>query len=257
MKYASDFRTIARDSLRGRWLIAVLVGLVAVLLGGAGSSGPKLKLNFDGSGANISLDMAGQSIMSTAGGIGEGLRGILVGASVFLIVAALIFAVAYFILGSIVEVGYSEFNLRLVDGQEASFEHLFAHFGNWRTAALTRLLSSVYILLWSLLFIIPGIVASYSYAMTGYILAEHPELTPGEAIQRSRQMMTGNRWRLFCLQFSFIGWAILSALTLGIGNLWLNPYRQAATAAFYREVSCTEWRVLGEPADGEDTQPTD
>ena len=76
--------------------------------------------------------------------------------------------------------------------------------------------------------------------MTGYILAEHPDLTAGEAIERSREMMSGNRWRLFCLRISFIGWDILCSLTLGIGNLWLRPYRQAAEAAFYREVSGTE-----------------
>lgn len=90
--------------------------------------------------------------------------------------------------------------------------------------------------LWTLLLIIPGIMASYSYAMTGYILAEHPELTASEAIAQSKDMMAGNRWRLFCLQFSFIGWDILCALTLGIGNLALRPYRHAAEAAFYREL---------------------
>jgi len=55
--------------------------------------------------------------------------------------------------------------------------------------------------------------------------------------------MEGNRFRLFCLEFSFIGWSILCAFTLGIGNLWLTPYRQVATAAFYREVSGTEYRA--------------
>ena len=99
------------------------------------------------------------------------------------------------------------------------------------------LLQAVYIFLWTLLLIIPGIMASYSYAMTGYILAEHPELTAGEAIAQSKAMMAGNRWRLFCLQFSFIGWDILCALTLGIGNLALRPYEMAAIAAFYREIS--------------------
>ena len=94
----------------------------------------------------------------------------------------------------------------------------------------------LYVFAWSLLFIIPGIIAGYSYAMTRYILAERPELTAQEALEHSRTMMAGNRWRLFCLQLSFIGWDILAALTLGIGNLWLNPYKQAATAAFYRDV---------------------
>lgn len=76
-------------------------------------------------------------------------------------------------------------------------------------------------------------MAIYSYAMTKYILAEHPEMTAKEAIARSKAMMTGNRRRLFCMQFSFIGWEILCILTLGIGNLVLAPYEEAATAVFY------------------------
>ena len=57
-----------------------------------------------------------------------------------------------------------------------------------------------------------------------------------DAITRSKELMKGNKWRLFCLDFSFIGWDILSAFTLGIGDLWLTPYRSAAAAAFYREL---------------------
>ena len=73
--------------------------------------------------------------------------------------------------------------------------------------------------------------------MTEFILAENPDLTASDAIAQSKEIMHGNRWRLFCLHFSFIGWDILSSLTLGIGNLWLRPYKQAANAAFYREIS--------------------
>ena len=65
----------------------------------------------------------------------------------------------------------------------------------------------------------------------------------GEAIRISKQMMEGNRWRLFCLKFSFIGWSILCKFTFGIGNLWLNPYKQTAITAFYREISGTEYRI--------------
>lgn len=117
---------------------------------------------------------------------------------------------------------------------------LFAYFKNWKTAAAANLLVTLYILLGILLFIIPGIIATYSYAMTYYVLAEHPELSAREALQRSKEMMSGNRFRLFCLQWSFIGWVLLCILTLGIGILWLRPYQQAAFAAFYREVSGTE-----------------
>ena len=75
--------------------------------------------------------------------------------------------------------------------------------------------------------------------MTKYILAEQPELTAQEALARSKELMYGNRWRLFCLQVSFVGWALASALTMGIGVLWLVPYMETATAAFYREITGT------------------
>lgn len=244
MKYAADFRSIARDALRGKWLIAILVGLVAVLLGGGSNSGPEVKLNIDASGANATFNFAGQTIFSTGGGLNFDIGAFLVGSAVYIILAALVMALVYIILGSIIEVGYARFNLELIDRRTAGFEHLFQYFNYWKTTLCTRLLRGLYTFLWSLLFIIPGIIASYSYAMTGYILAEHPEMTASEAIEASKAMMTGNRWRLFCLQFSFIGWSILASLTLGIGNLWLNPYTEAAKAAFYREISGTEQAPL-------------
>ena len=237
MKYAAEFRQIAREALNGKWTIAVLVGLVATLLGGAGSGGPEVKLNIDGSGAHASFEFAGQTIFSTGGGLNSDIGAFLVGSAIYITIAAIAMAVVYFVLGSIISVGYARFNLDLVDGGNPSFETLFGYFSYWKTTAVARLLQSLYVLLWSLLFIIPGIMASYSYAMTEFILAEHPELTAGEAIAQSKVMMAGNRWRLFCLHFSFIGWDILCTLTMGIGHLWLRPYRQAADAAFYREIT--------------------
>ena len=178
------------------------------------------------------------------------LTGFIVGSATFIILAAVVMAVVYFILGSVVGVGYSRFNLDLVDRQkEPEIGILFGYFKFWKTTAAASFLQGLYVFLWSLVFIIPGIVAGYSYAMTDYILAEHPELTAGEAIEQSKAMMYGNRFRLFCLQFSFVGWDLLCALTLGIGNLWLRPYKQAAEAAFYRDISGTEFVITpGEAA---------
>ena len=241
MKVAEDFRYIAREALRGKWGIAVIAGLIASLLGALGSDGPEVKLNVDMSeGANVSFEYAGQTILSTSGGINDQLSALLIGSAIYIAIAAILLAAVYFVLGSVIETGYARFNMELVDRTEAKIESLFTYFYNWKTTAATRFLKTLYTFLWSLLFIIPGIIASYSYAMTGYILAEHPELTASEAIARSKEMMSGNRFRLFCLHLSFIGWAILCAFTMGIGNLWLNPYRQASVAAFYREVSGTE-----------------
>ena len=241
MKLASDFRQIARDALRGRWGIAVIAGLIASMLGGTSLGGPDLEFNFSDNGASIDFSFAKQQIYSSSEGWVPELHGLILGGAVYIILAAIVLAVVFFVLGSIIAVGYARFNLDLVDRRrQAEIGTLFGFFPQWKTTAMTALIKGVYILLWSLLLIIPGIIASYSYAMTDYILADHPELTPDEALARSKEMMTGNRWRLFCLQFSFIGWSILAALTLGIGGLWLTPYEHASTAAFYREVSGTE-----------------
>ena len=243
MKIAEDFRRIARNALTNKWLIAVAVGLVASILGGIGSNGPEFKVNIDGSNISMNFNLAGQTIYSTGtnGGLNSEVGAFIVGSLGFIMIAALFMAFIYFVLGSIVGVGYAKFNLNLVDKKNAAFETLFEYFSYWKTTTISRLLRALYVFLWSLLFVIPGIVAGFSYAMTDYILAENPELTADEAITQSKELMMGNRWRLFCLQFSFIGWDILATLAFGIGHLWLTPYKQAAYAAFYREVSGTEF----------------
>ena len=243
MKIAEDFRRIARNALTNKWLIAVAVGLVASILGGIGSNGPEFKVNIDGSNISMNFNLAGQTIYSTGtnGGLNSEVGAFIVGSLGFIMIAALFMAVIYFVLGSIVGVGYAKYNLNLVDKKNAAFETLFEYFSHWKTTTIARLLRALYVFLWALLFIIPGIVAGFSYAMTDYILAEDPELTADEAISQSKSLMMGNKWRFFCLQFSFIGWDILATLAFGIGHLWLTPYKQAAYAAFYREVSGTEF----------------
>ena len=243
MKIAADFRKIARESLTGKWFIAVLAAIVASLLGGISGGGPEFKVNIDGNNTSINFNLAGHTIYSTGatGGIGSDV-GTWISESLSIIFIMVLITVAiHLILGSLVAVGYAKFNLNLNDKKESAFETLIEYSSYWRTTAATRLLRGLYVFLWSLLFVIPGIVAGYSYAMTDYILAENPNLTASEAIEQSKTMMYGNRWRLFCLQFSFIGWDILATLAFGIGHLWLTPYKQAATAAFYREVSGTEY----------------
>jgi uncharacterized membrane protein len=97
-------------------------------------------------------------------------------------------------------------------------------------------MQSLLIFLWSLLFVIPGIVKSYSYALVYYIKAENPEMDWRQCLSGSEIMMKGNKWRLFKLHFSFIGWMFLSLFTLGIGSLWVNAYMQVSTAVLYEEI---------------------
>lgn len=109
-------------------------------------------------------------------------------------------------------------------------------FGNWLHVVWGMVLSTIYIFLWTLLLVIPGIIKSYSYALTPYILVEHPEMSANEAIEESMRLMDGHKFDLFYLQLSFIGWAILSILSLGLGVFWLIPYQMTAQAAFYRDI---------------------
>lgn len=94
----------------------------------------------------------------------------------------------------------------------------------------------IFVALWSCLFYIPGIVKLFSYSMGPYILADHPGITGGEAITLSKELMVGKKWKLFCLELSFIGWDLLSILTLGILQLWIVPWKEAAIAAFYEDI---------------------
>ena len=167
MKYAADFRQEARAALQGKWPLAILVGLVAAILGGATSGGPEFKINFTGGSLNANVQYAGQTIYSWGDGITPGLRAVLVGGAIYLILAAIVLGVLYFILGSVIEVGYARFNLNLTAGEKPPFETLFSYFPYWKTIAVTMLLQAVYILLWTLLLIIPGIMASYSGSFAG------------------------------------------------------------------------------------------
>ena len=101
---------------------------------------------------------------------------------------------------------------------------------------ITGVLTTIFIALWSLLFVIPGIVKAYAYSMTYYIRLDHPEYTPTQAITESRRLMDGNKMRLFCLHLSFIGWIIVGCITFGVGLLWVEPYISTATAEFYQDL---------------------
>lgn len=232
MRSSSDLRFIARRALTGRWGVAIGSSIVASLLGGIYSANINFNFNFSDNEA------AGNGVFSWFSNLTGSQMVFLGAAGAFLLNMALVFSIARLFIGSIVGIGYARFNLDLVDNvTEARFATLFSYMRFWKVAIITRIVRTLYIVLWTLLFIIPGIIASYNYALTDYILAENPELTTKEALELSKKMMYGHRFRLFCLEFSFIGWAFLCVLSLGIGLIWLMPYTEAAKAAFYRDVS--------------------
>ena len=94
----------------------------------------------------------------------------------------------------------------------------------------------LFISLWTLLLIVPGIIKSLSYSMTVYIAIDDPKIGTLDAITKSRQMMNGYKWKLFCLNLSYIGWILLCILTLGILSFWVDPKMHQAQYQFYLNI---------------------
>lgn len=260
MKRARDYREFGWNILRGRYWWALLAGLIASILGGFGSSGSlrfdfNYKGDFNGFHHFAQRLLQGQLDFSQLSDIIRPLSGI-VAALGGLFVA---YGIVMFIIGSAVELGYDKYNISMYESPAApKIETIFSRFSYFGNALLLRLLMFVKILLWALLLIIPGIVAAYRYSMAPYLMAENPDLSATEAVEQSKQMMAGNKWRLFCLQFSFIGWWFLAAFTGGIGGVFLHPYVKAAVTAFYLDLTGRlESQSDSAPASsGTPTQPT-
>ena len=216
MEY-STLRRRARENLRGNWGVSVGAAFVALLFGALLTSGGVTNVNLDEELLYELPDVILQIL------------------SLWLSVSGVL-GFASFIIGGTIQLGYCRFLLNQHDGQPHSLSDLFSQFDRFGTGFAQAFLRGLYVFLWSLLLVIPGIVKSFSYAMTPFLLAEYPELTVSQAITLSRKIMDGHKADLFFLGLSFIGWALLSILTCGIGSLWLNPYVNATWAAFYRQL---------------------
>ena len=216
---SSELRAIARRNLEGTWGISVGVALVAALLGGL----------IVGTGSNINFNFNEDTVRN--------LPPIFWTVLLPLASVAGLLSLAALILGGVVELGYAKFLLKQYDRKQLQFSDLFSQFERFGTGFAQKFLRTLFTVLWSLLFIIPGIVKGLSYAMTPFILEEHPEMTASEAIKASMRLMDGHKMDLFILGLTFIGWSLLACLTMGIGFLFLNPYMNAAYAAFYRSIS--------------------
>lgn len=230
---SSLLRARARENLAGNWGVSIAIAVVAALLGGMISGisflpDLEIELPFPTPALQPFLD-ALQRFEDT---VNQGIR---IGRFTFSFRSGL-FGFGAFLLGGTLQLGYADFLLKQYDGKETNFQDLFSKFDYFGAGFAQRLLRSLYITLWSLLFIIPGTIKSYAYAMTPFILAEHPQLTASQAIRLSEELMDGYKSELFLLDLSFIGWNFLAVLTWNLGNIALNPYKNAAYAAFYRQI---------------------
>lgn len=218
----SEIRRKAREHLQSNWALSIGVAAVACLLGGLllGSRFlPEINIHLPKEFA-LSLPRVIELTKHIRIELKDGL-----------------IALVPFLLGGVLQLGYARFLLKQHDGKALDFNDLFSQFDRFGTGFAQNFLRTLYTFLWSLLLIVPGIIAALSYAMTPFILEEHPELTASEAIARSKALMDGHKMDLFILNLTFLGWDILCALTANIGNLFLNPYKNAAYAVFYREIS--------------------
>ena len=225
MLNSKELRTKAWESLKGKYWMAFAVIFVTGLIGSIGNT-------FVSFGKDLG-EVLGQvdpaELDST----------MVIGALVLngvIIISAIIGALFSIFVTNAINVGVSNYFIKNTDSKP-SFADAFSGFKvRYRRNIGTLLLMGIKIVLWTCLFIIPGIIKSYEYAIIPYILADDAEISSKDAFKKAKEMMKGNKWRLFKLEFSFIGWYILCVLTLGLGTFFLIPYVDAATAEFYTEL---------------------
>jgi uncharacterized membrane protein len=201
MKTISEYKDMALQSLEGKWGKAAIASLIAFII-----------LELFGSSPSFFMDPIPSMVLQ----------------GVF---SLLLLPLAW---------GYITFFLRLIRDENLDYGHLFDGFNQYFRIFLAELLKGIYILLWALLLIIPGLIKEYSYAMTEFILKDNPEMSGEEAICESMRLMQGHKMQLFLLDLSMIGWLILSILTLGIGLLFLMPYNYTAHAHFYEDLKAKQ-----------------
>ncbi|UTW66306.1 DUF975 family protein [bacterium SCSIO 12643] len=142
----------------------------------------------------------------------------------------------YLITSGPLALGLSIFALNIYKDEDAGVENLFEGFQNFVNSAAAYLLMTLFIILWSLLLIIPGIIASISYSQTMFIMADDPNIGPMDAIDKSKEMMYGYKMKYFRMMLRLLGLGLLCILTLGIGFFFLIPYAQVLMAAFYQDL---------------------
>ena len=214
----SELRRMARENLEGNWKKSLGIAFVASIFGAL----------IAGNNLSFEIDLEREIIQQ--------LPDIILSFLALMVSASSALNLVHFILGGPVQLGYAQILLKQYHRQEFEVKDLFSQFGRFKQGFLMNLLRGLYVFLWSLLFIIPGIVASYKYAMVPFLMTDNPDMTAKESITASKELMDGYKGHLFMLDLSFIGWDLLAMLTLGIGYLWLNPYKNAAHAAFYRQI---------------------
>ncbi len=238
----------AKTRAKANYWRMVLVAILAIFIGG--STGYSFVFEFNENEFtlpstsytwNISniddIDEAMDSFFSTpfnaAIGLGLGIIIMIIAVTIILIVGAIAIALRVLILNPL-EIGCKRFFARNLNEDAQIKEICYSFDYGYNSNIKTMFFRDLYTFLWSLLFVIPGIVKSYEYRMIPYILSENPGMDTNTAFAISKKMMTGNKWNAFVLDLSFIGWHILNSCTFGIlGVFYVNPYVQQTNAALF------------------------
>lgn len=246
----AELKARAKECLRKYYWMAFLVSLIASILGGGGSGfNFKTTMSSGGSGAvNGGAD--------TGAGIGAGvaeqaqsgvssamermnpqfLFAVLAVFGVLILIVTLAVLVWGVFMGNIIQVGCCRYFMESRETMEsAGVGRLFYCFqrGKYMNVVKAMFMRNLFIFLWTLLLIVPGVIKYYEYYMVPYILSENPEMDYRDALKLSKQMMDGQKIELFILQWSFIGWELLGLLACGIGILFVVPYENATFAELY------------------------
>ncbi len=222
----AELKTRAKAAVKMYYWKMVLVALILSMIGGGASSvgSRSTSDNSAGSGARSMFE-------------GINMQAAMIAVIIVLVVVVIALALSVFVF-NVLEVGCRGFFSRSMteDPELGLIADGFTK--NYWNCVKTQFLKSLFIGLWSLLFVIPGVIKAYEYRMVPYLLAEHPEMSSGEIFARSKEMMQGNKWDTFVLDISFVGWVLLSGITLGILYIfWVGPYIAATDAALYHRIS--------------------
>lgn len=215
------YKKIAKESLAGKWS-TVAIGTLIYFAANSICSVPSAITSFYEITAEIGIDMPGfiSSVYTFfANSPLNSVTGLLS-----------TFALPVLAFG-LYSIGY-----KAINRQKIEITTIFDGFRNFGNVFILNLLISIFTFLWTLLFIIPGIIKGLSYSMANFIMAENPDISAPDAIKESKKLMDGNKLDYFLLSLSFIGWYILEFFTLGILSVWLMPYVITTQAAFYEAV---------------------
>ena len=191
-----------------------------------------LQLDLDGDGVN-DIDSTVDEDQAVGFAVGALVAAFVVGLIIWVIIGAFALAFKYLLLTPF-EYGCRKFFRKNLDEPAKLRNIVYVFDSHYKNVVKTAFLRDLFIWLWSLLFIIPGIIKSYEYRLVPYIVSENPNINYKDALAESKKLMQGNKWKSFVLDLSFIGWDILSLMTWGFLDIFfVGPYKASTDAALY------------------------